>query len=357
MTSQSSADLLTASLRRAMGDAHPSLTTSVLPALLRGISRTATALRSAHSVEKAGSENVFGDAQLNVDVQAELFFREEIRACAAIVAASSEEDPVEVRTAADSDGNGDGNEIGSGSADENPDVYAVAFDPLDGSSIIGPNWAVGSIIGIWAGATALGRDPRDQVAAVLGVYGPRTTALIAVRIPGREASAVCVEVGISADSHDTYALVREDVRLDDRAAAAAAAGEEESSRTRYFAPANLRAAAEDERYMGLVTRYIAERYTLRYSGGLVPDVAHALEKGHGVYVSPVTRGSQAKLRRAFELLPVALVVECAGGRAVDPGDGRRVLETPLRTLDERGGLVCGCREEVERVREWFGVGG
>ncbi|KAI1157704.1 sedoheptulose-1,7-bisphosphatase [Nemania serpens] len=344
MASRSSTDLLRASLRRATGDAHPSLTTSVLPALLRGISRTASALRTAHSVEKAGSENVFGDAQLNVDVQAEQFFREEIRACAAIVAASSEEDPVEVRTAADEDGN----ESGSGSGDESADIYAVAFDPLDGSSIIGPNWAVGSIIGIWAGATALGRDPREQIAAVLGVYGPRTTALIAVRVPGREAGAVCVEVGIvsGVDGHDTYALVREDVRLDGRAA---------ESRTRYFAPANLRAAAEDERYMGLVARYIAERYTLRYSGGLVPDVAHALEKGHGVYVSPVTRGSRAKLRRAFELLPVALVVECAGGGAVDPSDGRRVLETPLRTLDEKGGVVCGCAEEVERVREWFGV--
>ncbi|KAI1196296.1 sedoheptulose-1,7-bisphosphatase [Nemania serpens] len=347
MTSQSSTDPLIACLRRATGDTHPSLATSVLPALLRGISRTASALRSAHSVEKVGLDNVFGDAQLNVDVQAERFFRDEIRACAAIVAASSEEDPVEVRKA---DEDEDGNESGSGSGYENADIYAVAFDPLDGSSIIGPNWAVGSIIGIWAGATALGRDPRDQIAAVLGVYGPRTTALIAVRVPGREANAICLEVGIGSDvnGHATYALVREGVRLGDRA------GE---SGTRYFAPANLRAAAEDERYMALVQRYIAERYTLRYSGGLVPDVAHALEKGHGVYVSPVTRGSRAKLRRAFELLPVALVVECAGGGAVDPSDGRRVLETPLQTLAEKGGIVCGSTEEVERVRVWFGVGG
>ncbi|KAI1116584.1 sedoheptulose-1,7-bisphosphatase [Nemania sp. NC0429] len=346
MTSQH----LTASLRRATGDAHPALTTTVLPALLRGISRTAAALRRAHSVERAGSDNVFGDAQLNVDVQAERFFREEIRACAdVIVAASSEEDPVEVRTAG-------GDENGSAGGDGNgDDVYAVAFDPLDGSSIIGPNWAVGSIVGVWAGATVLDRDPRDQIAAVLGVYGPRTTALIAVRVPGREADAVCIEVGINSDSADTntntYTLVRDEVRLlDDRSAAAA-------GRTRYFAPANLRAAAEDERYMALVARYISERYTLRYSGGLVPDVAHALEKGHGVYVSPVARGSRAKLRRAFELLPVALVVECAGGRAVDPGDGRRVLDTPLRALDEMGGIVCGSAGEVERVREWFGVAG
>lgn len=27
--------------------------------------------------------------------------------------------------------------------------FIVTFDPLDGSSIIGTNWTVGSIVGIW----------------------------------------------------------------------------------------------------------------------------------------------------------------------------------------------------------------
>ncbi|KUI62868.1 Sedoheptulose-1,7-bisphosphatase, chloroplastic, partial [Cytospora mali] len=120
-------------------------------------------------------------------------------------------------------------------------------------------------------------------------------------------------------------------------------------RTRYFAPANLRAAGQDERYMGLVSRYIREGYTLRYSGGLVPDVVHALVKGHGVYVSPVTGTSKAKLRRLFELFPVALILECAGGKAVDPTDGRRILDVVLENTDERAGLVCGTAEEVDAV--------
>ncbi|KAJ3573238.1 hypothetical protein NPX13_g4774 [Xylaria arbuscula] len=173
-------------------------------------------------------------------------------------------------------------------ADNNDDdVYAVAFDPLDGSSIIGPNWSVGSILGVWEGRSAVNQDPRKQVAAVLGVFGPRTAAVVAVRIPGREAGAVCLEVGLSGN---------------------------------------------DGR------------------GGLVPDVVHALVKGHGVYLSPVTAGSKAKLRRAFELLPVALIVECAGGKAIDPANGQRILETPLANLDEKSGLVCGTAEEVEKVK-------
>ncbi|KAF2969714.1 hypothetical protein GQX73_g3833 [Xylaria multiplex] len=329
MSSQNSARLLAESLRRATGDSNPALISSVIPSLLRGIGHTAAALRMAHSVETAGSQNVFGDAQLNVDVLAERFFRDELAACPAVVAASSEEDPVEVSTQSS----------GVVKAEEaaEAETYVVAFDPLDGSSIIGPNWTVGSILGVWEGRSALRQHPRKQLAAVLGVYGPRTTAVIAVRVPGREDAAVCVEVGV-ADAAGSCEIIRSDVRF---------AAE---PKTRYFAPANLRAASEEPRYMGLVTQYIARRYTLRYSGGLVPDVVHALVKGHGVYLSPVTARSKAKLRRAFELLPVALVVECAGGQAIDPVDGRRILETPLENLDETAGLICGATEDVELAR-------
>ncbi len=119
--------------------------------------------------------------------------------------------------------------------------------------------------------------------------------------------------------------------------------------TRYFAPANLRAAAEDDAYRALVAEYVARGYTLRYCGGLVPDVAHMLVMAQGVYVSPVTAKSKAKLRRLYEVCPLALVVECAGGRAVDPVDGRGVLEREVTGCGERGGLVCGSAGAVEEA--------
>ena len=50
----------------------------------------------------------------------------------------------------------------------------VAFDPLDGSSIIGANFAVGSIFGVWPGGTLVGSSGRAQVAAAYAVYGPQT---------------------------------------------------------------------------------------------------------------------------------------------------------------------------------------
>ncbi|KAM0690321.1 hypothetical protein Q7P36_009088 [Cladosporium allicinum] len=314
---------------------NPSLSNSVIPSLLLSIQRVAEALRSNQTISAAGTANAFGDDQLNVDVQAENIIRETLAACPAVVTASSEEDPQEVSTRPD------GSKTPSNG---NEEVYTVSFDPLDGSSIIAPNWTVGTIIGIWRGTSALNSPPAtEQIASILGVFGPRTTAIVAWRTPGNSNASLCFEVGLSST---TCEIVRPAVTL-----------ASPPFKTRYFAPANLRAAAEDERYASLISSYISDKYTLRYCGGLVPDVVHALVKGHGIYVSPVTEASKAKLRRMYELAPLALIVECAGGRAVDPATGRDVLATEIGDCDERGGLVCGTGEEVEKVCRAFGLGG
>ncbi|KAI1478305.1 carbohydrate phosphatase [Daldinia eschscholtzii] len=320
---------LTHQLRSAVPpQAYHGLIDSVLPTLINCISDIAKSLRASHYVSQAGSANAFGDDQLNVDVLAENSIRSAISRCPFIAVASSEEDPVERDV-----------QIEQASASDIPEEhYTVAFDPLDGSSIIAPNWTVGTIVGVWQGKTALGQQPASNlVAAVLGVYGPRTTAIVALRVPGSE--PVCLELGIGENGAHDAEVIRPAVRLS-----------ESSSKARYFAPANLRAAAEDEKYMNLITHYIQSKYTLRYSGGLVPDVVHALVKGHGIYISPVTSSSKAKLRRLYELFPLALIVECAGGTAIDPADGTNILERPLEDLNETAGLICGTAEEVRFAR-------
>lgn len=304
---------------------HPNRTAlakEVIPSLLRTLPGIAQALRTT-SVSQAGSANSFGDDQLNVDVLAENVIRSSIAEVASIITASSEEDPVETPAYQ-----------GAVTSEEK---YTIAFDPLDGSSIIGPNWTVGTIIGIWDGCSATSDTdtPREkQIASILGVLGPRTSAVVAVRLPGTEGSVF--EVSLTDDGE--VEVIRPNVRLNDE------------SKTRYFAPANLRSAAESKKYLGLINHYIEQRYTLRYSGGLVPDVFHALVKGHGIYTSPVTDKSPAKLRRLYELTPIALLIECAGGVALDSADGSHVLDRPVKDTDERGGLLCGNKEDVEFVR-------
>ncbi|KAK4196587.1 putative Sedoheptulose-1,7-bisphosphatase [Triangularia verruculosa] len=313
-----------------------SLLGSVIPSLLKSVAEIAKDLQNSHHVSAAGTSNTFGDDQLNVDVQAEAHIRHAITSCPAIVTASSEEDPVErpvVHTTTTTP---------SSSPSQHQESYTLAFDPLDGSSIIPSNWTVGAIIGLWDGPTALNVSPStSQFLSILGVFGPRTTAIIAIRLPSLP--SVCLEAAFDSLTR-TWEVTRPSLSL-------ASA----SPKTKYFSPANLRSASDIPQYARLISEYITDAYTLRYSGGLVPDIVHALVKGHGVYISPVSARHKAKLRRLYELCPIALVVECAGGKAVEfENGGVDILEREIKETDERGGIVCGSGEGVvEAVTKLF----
>jgi sedoheptulose-bisphosphatase len=130
-----------------------------------------------------------------------------------------------------------------------------------------------------------------------------------------------------------------------------------AAKAKTFAPGNLRAIADNEGYRRLVDFWISSKYTLRYSGGLVPDVYHILTKGQGVLSNASSMTAKAKLRLLFECAPVALVIEAAGGASsVSPCEAGQeelpmsLLDVPISYLDKRVGVCFGSREEVERFQ-------
>merc|ERR1712087_533372 len=108
------------------------------------------------------SSNTFGDTQLTVDVIADDLLWDLAKSSKLVYEASSEEEPEIVKT--------------------NPDgQFVLCWDPLDGSSIVDNNWAVGTIVGVWPKKTGLiGATGRDQVTSIVALYGPRTTVLVAL---------------------------------------------------------------------------------------------------------------------------------------------------------------------------------
>lgn len=109
--------------------------------------------------------NTFGDEQLAVDMLADKLLFEALRHSHVCKYACSEEEPVLQDMA------GEG--------------FCVAFDPLDGSSIVDTNFTVGTIFGVWPGDKLTGITGRDQAASAMGIYGPRTTYVIAINgFPG-----------------------------------------------------------------------------------------------------------------------------------------------------------------------------
>jgi sedoheptulose-bisphosphatase len=155
---------------------------TLLKAVGAAVAGTAEMLRE-QTVTAVHSHNAFGDAQLSVDVLADEIVFDELTKSGVCHTAASEECPEErllltptidaKKDAANHDASKDGTE------NEN-ELFSVAFDPLDGSSIIGANFAVGAIFGVWGGAGLKDRKGSEQVAAVLAMYGPRTTMAVAV---------------------------------------------------------------------------------------------------------------------------------------------------------------------------------
>ncbi|CAN6441044.1 unnamed protein product [Victoria cruziana] len=177
--------------------------------------------------------NSFGDEQLAVDLLANKLLFESLRYSHVCKYACSEEEP-ELQ---DMDGPAEGG-------------FSVAFDPLDGSSIVDTNFTVGTIFGVWPGDKLTGITGRDQVAAAMGIYGPRTTYVVAIKdIPGTH-EFLLLDEGKWQHVKDTTQI-----------------GE-----GKMFSPGNLRATFDNPEYQKLISYYVNEKYTLRYTGGMVPDV-------------------------------------------------------------------------------------
>ena len=194
----------------------------------------------------AGTQNQSGDDQLHLDIDCDNAVFSALRDSKVYAIAASEETPKET-------------EVGASDA-----PFAIGFDPLDGSSIIDANFSVGSIYGIWPRGTSdndkkgvLNRTGREQVASAMALYGPRTTLCIALTSQARGGGddAIVLEVTLVND-RSSWEISRDKMTL--------------NKDGKYFAPGNLRASNDNELYAKLINHWIEERYTLRYSGGMVP---------------------------------------------------------------------------------------
>jgi len=284
----------------------------VVNTMFDGIATITEALRKELVTVAENQASVFGDVQLGVDVQADNLMWDICKTEPLIKEGASEEEP-EVREM-----HADGK-------------FSICWDPLDGSSIVDNNWAVGTIIGVWPASTGIiGATGRDQATSIVALYGPRTTVFIAL-------DDGLYEFTYGANGVDGWLCSRERIEI--------------KKDSKIFSPANLRAAQEVDGYNKLVDHWMTERYTMRYTGGLVPDICQQFTKGQGVFANPTSKASPAKLRLAFEAAPFGLLVEKAGGKTSNGIDGASILDTKITGIDQRTPLSCGSANEVDRFNK------
>lgn len=254
--------------------------------------------------EKAHSENVFGEEQVAMDVAADRLIYERLKASGVVAVVASEEM--------------DGEERFDGGR------FAVAHDPLDGSSLIDVNLAVGTILGVYEAESFYGLKGREQVAAMVACYGPRLGLFLTI---GKGT------VYFIFDGSD-FVLQKMDLQI--------------AEKMKMFAPGNLRACGERADYLRLVNFWLKEGYRLRYSGGMVPDIGQILLKGGGIFTYPGYGDEpNGKLRLLFECAPMAFLVEQAGGVASD--GFVTILDKRIDDLTSRTPIYIGSKGEVAIV--------
>lgn len=222
-----------------------------------------------------------------------------------------------------------------------PGKYAVLFDPLDGSSNIDVNAAVGTIFAIYRRVTATGHGTLQdllqpghrQIAAGYVIYG---SSVMMVYSAGHGVHGFTLDptIGEFLLSHPQMTMPT-----------AATYYSVNESNFQRWSP-GIQAAVRGLK--GERPDVLARRNS-RYIGSLVADFHRNLVKG-GVFLYPAdTRNPNGKLRLLYECSPMAYLAEQAGGAATD---GRsRILDLVPTALHERVPLVIGCVEDVEFVRK------
>jgi len=292
---------------------------STVAAVFDAVAATAPEIRAAlpgRRVE-SGTENASGESVLAGDLYADELLGEAITAVDGVGSFVSEEREEAVDA---------GGAVGSG-----PDgAYAVAIDPLDGSSNLRSNNAMGTVVGIYD--APLPASGRDLVAAGYVLYGPITTMVVADDAGVREE---VVERAPDGDGVER-SVVEADLRLPETPTVYGFGGRVPDW------PADFRAYA----------RSIEDELKLRYGGAMVGDVNQVLTYG-GVFAYPALRSApEGKLRLQFEANPIAYIVERAGGASSD-GTGS-ILDVEPEAVHQRVPLYVGNEALIERLEAAVG---
>ena len=257
----------------------------------------------------AGFKNVYGEDQLSLDRSSDEILKNQLQFSGFVREYASEEQEAIIK-------------IGTGS-----EQYIVTADPLDGSSLVETNLAIGTIIGIHK-ESVFDTGKKTMAAALYITYGPLMTIVYSAGKGTHE---------FVLNREGEYVLAQENILL--------------QAKGSIFSPGGLRREWMPE-HLKFIEALEKDGYKLRYSGGFVPDINQVLIKKGGIFTYPaLTKSPQGKLRLLFELQPMAFIMEQAGGKATD---GRAdILSLKVESLDQCSPVYIGSTTEVQMAQQFL----
>ncbi len=278
---------------------HANIVIEIISLLEKGVKKAQEILEKPDAGSYTKLENSSGDTPIKADLALDKFLEETFLSLENIKSVFSEEKETPVTK-----------ENGS---------YLIAYDPLDGSSVMEANFLVGTIIGVYE------KDYKAQnlVASLYVVFGHK------------------IELVVALDKVYRYAFYQnkfhfiETIVLENKGKIIASGGNQKDFSL------GLKKALEG---------FFAENYRLRYSGSMVADVHHVLVKKGGMFSYP-----QKKLRKLFEVFPLALIIEKAKGEAFyfDKGVKKRLLEQSVENYHEKSECYLASPHEAQILEKYL----
>ncbi|MGN8480886.1 class 1 fructose-bisphosphatase [Helicobacter pylori] len=278
---------------------HANIVIEIISLLEKGVKKAQEILEKPDAGSYTKLENSSGDTPIKADLALDKFLEENFLSLENVKSVFSEEKETPVTK-----------ENGS---------YLIAYDPLDGSSVMEANFLVGTIIGVYE------KDYKAQnlVASLYVVFGHKIELVVALE-----------EVYRYAFYQNKFHFM-ETIVLENKGKIVASGGNQKDFSL------GLKKALEG---------FFAENYRLRYSGSMVADVHHVLIKKGGMFSYP-----QKKLRKLFEVFPLALIIEKAKGEAFyfDKGVKKRLLEQSVESYHEKSECYLASPHEAQILEKYL----
>ena len=278
-------------------------------------------------IGNSGVENVQGEAQMKLDLFAHNTMKQALMSREEVAGFASEEEE---------------NFIAFDTERGRNAKYVILTDPLDGSSNIDVNVAVGTIFSIYRRVSPIGtpvtledfmQPGNRQVAAGYIVYGS-STMLVYTTGNGVNGFTYDPSLGVFCLSHENIKIPQ--------------TGKIYSINEGQY----LKFPMGVKKYLKYCQEEDKETqrpYTSRYIGSLVSDFHRNMLKG-GIYIYPsATNYPNGKLRLLYEGNPMAFLAEQAGGVASDGYN--RILDIKPTTLHQRVPLFIGSKEMVKKAEQ------
>jgi len=271
----------------------------------------------------AGSSNTTGDDQKKLDVIGNDIFVAAMRSSGKVRMLVSEEEEDLI------------------TFPEHPQArYAVACDPIDGSSNLDAGVSVGTIFGVYklpldaTGAQeALLRPGTELVAAGFTMYG--AAAQLVMTMKGGNVNGFTLDNALGE-----FILTHPNMRCPKKRAIYSV---NEGNSLYWEDP--VKEWCEQMKYPATEG---GKPYSSRYIGSMVADAYRTLLYG-GIFAYPADKKSpKGKLRILYECGPMALVFENAGGQAIN-SKMKRMLEVVPEKIHDRSGIFLGSYDEVQKV--------